>query len=92
MFLNLTSTRKIAQKGPKKKPPRAQKNPKEAPNMDVLKTKDRAVLSKQKLIDHIGDVVPVASLESFRALKFSRLESFRALKFSRLGSFRALES
>ena len=54
MFLNLTSTPKIAQKGPKKKPPRAQKSPKEAPNMDVLKTKDRAVLSKPKLIVYIG--------------------------------------
>ena len=48
--------------------------------MAKMKKKDRAVLSKQKLIDNIGDVVPVASLESFRALKFSRLESFRALK------------
>ena len=28
----------------------------------------------------ILDVVPVAYLESFRPLKFSRLESFRALK------------
>ena len=54
MFLNLTSTPKKAQKGPKKKPPRAQKSPKEAPNMDVLKTKDRAVLSKPKLIVYIG--------------------------------------
>ena len=28
-----------------------------------------------------NDVVPVARLEAFRALKLSRLESFRALKF-----------
>ena len=53
MFLNLTSTPKIAPKG-KKKPPRAQKSPKEAPNMDVLKTKDGAVLPKPKLIVCIG--------------------------------------
>ena len=33
-----------------KKPQRAQKSPKEAPNMDVLKTKGRAVLPKPKLI------------------------------------------
>ena len=38
------------------------------------------------------DVVPVARLEAFRALKLSKLESFRALKFSRLESFRALNT
>ena len=37
------------------------------------------------------DVVPVARLEAFRALKLSKLESFRALKLSRLESFRALK-
>ena len=38
MYMNLTSTPKIAPKGPK--------SAKEAPNMDVLKTKDGAVLQK----------------------------------------------
>ena len=32
------------------------------------------------------DVVPVARLEAFGALKLSKLESFSALKFSRLGT------
>ena len=40
----------------------------------------------------IQDVVPVARLEAFRALKLSKSESFRALKFSRLESFRVLKS
>ena len=39
----------------------------------------------------INDVVPVARLEAFRALKLFRLEYFRAMKFSRLESFRALK-
>ena len=46
MYLNLTSTPKIAPKG--------QKSVKEAPNMDVLKNKDRSVLPKPKLIVGIG--------------------------------------
>ena len=53
MYLNLTSTQKIAPKG-KKKPRRAQKRAEEAPNIDVLKTKDRPVLPKPKLIVCIG--------------------------------------
>ena len=38
-----------------------------------------------------ADVVPVAILEAFRALKFSNLKSFRAIKFSRVQRFRALK-
>ena len=35
-----------------------------------------------------ADVVPIARLEAFRALKLSRLESFRALKFfGQIGRF-----
>ena len=37
------------------------------------------------------DVVPVARLEGFRALKSSKLEGFRALKPSKLEGFRALQ-
>ena len=45
---------KISPKGQKKKPRRAQKRAEEAPNIDVLKTKDRPVLPKPKLIVCIG--------------------------------------
>ena len=39
------------------------------------------------------DVVPVARLEAFRDLKFSRLESFRVLNFyGQIGGFRTLKS
>ena len=37
------------------------------------------------------DVVAVARLEAFRALKLSKLESFRALNLFRLESFRNLK-
>ena len=37
------------------------------------------------------DVVLVARLESFRALKLSKSESFRALKLSKFETFRALK-
>ena len=33
------------------------------------------------------DVVPVARLEAFRALKLSRFEAFRALKTLKIGEF-----
>ena len=38
-----------------------------------------------------SDVVPVARLEGFRALKSSSLEAFRALKSSNLEALRALK-
>ena len=34
---------------------------------------------KNSFSDSVGDVDPIARMESFRALKLSRLESFRAL-------------
>ena len=43
---------------------------------------------KHVLFNPIRDVVPVARLEAFRALKLSRLESFRALKsIGQIGGF-----
>ena len=41
---------------------------------------------------HVRDVVPVARMDHFRALKCSDLDHFRALKWSRLDHFRALKS
>ena len=54
MFLNLTSTPKIAPKGPKNSPKGPQKSAKEAPNVAELKQKDRTVLTKAKLSIYIG--------------------------------------
>ena len=43
---------------------------------------------KNVLNFNINDAVPVAGLEGFRALKFSRLESSSALKwFGQIGEF-----
>ena len=39
--------------------------------------------SEMDIKKHIKDVVPVARLEAFRALKLSKSESFRDLQFSR---------
>ena len=45
-------------------------------------------MNGDSLDDKIEDVVPVARLEYFRALKFSRLESFRALNsYCQVGGF-----
>ena len=55
------------------------------PNAEVWRTILLTDLLKAK--DNI-DVVPVARLEYFRALKFSRLESFRALNsYCQVGGF-----
>ena len=40
----------------------------------------------------INDVVPVARLEAFRALKLFNLENFRVIKLSNLESSRTLKS
>ena len=53
MFLTLTSTPKIAPED-QKKSLKDQKSAKEAPNMNIYKTKDKAVLPKPKLIVCIG--------------------------------------
>ena len=50
MFLNLTLTPKIAPKEPKIVPKGQKKSAKETPNVTELKTKDRAILPKPKLI------------------------------------------
>ena len=46
------------------------------------------VESDMSRVTSIGDVVPVARLEDFRALKSSNLEDFRVLKpYGQIGGF-----
>ena len=63
------------------------KRPNNPPNL----CDNNNIMKVTPLICSPEDVVLVARLESFRALKLSKSESFRALKLSKFETFRALK-
>ena len=59
-------------------------------HLDICWSKNINEISKKQFLHRLNfcDVVPIASLEAFRALKSSNLEAFRALKpYGQIGGF-----